>query len=46
MLVVDTNEKAGDQLFKQIYKFFGSGMHRAGTRGMDIGEILLKRCEE
>lgn len=46
VVVVDANEKAGGQLFKQIHKFFGSSMHRAGTRGMDIGEILLKRCEE
>ena len=46
VIVVDANEKAGGQLFKQIHKFFGSSMHRAGTRGMDIGEILLNRCEE
>ena len=46
VLVVDENSRPGGQLFKQIHKFFGSSMHRAGTRGMDIGEILLKRCEE
>ena len=46
VLIVDANDKIGGQLFKQIHKFFGSSMHRAGTRGMDIGEILRKQCEE
>ena len=31
VLVVDSNLKAGGQLFKQIHKFFGSSAHRAGT---------------
>lgn len=44
VIVADANERAGGQLFKQIHKFFGSSMHRAGTRGMDIGELLLKQC--
>lgn len=43
-LVVDANLKAGGQLFKQIHKFFGSSMHRAGVRGMDIGTEMLDEC--
>lgn len=46
VLLVDANRKAGGQLFKQIHKFFGSSAHRAGTRGIDIGEMLLKEAEE
>lgn len=46
VLVIDVNEKAGGQLFKQIHKFFGSSMHRAGVRGIDIGRELLEQCEE
>ncbi|MGL6200779.1 MAG: NAD(P)/FAD-dependent oxidoreductase [Lachnospiraceae bacterium] len=46
VIVADANEKAGGQLFKQIHKFFGSSMHRAGVRGMDIGEELLDKCQK
>ncbi len=46
VIIVDANEKAGGQLFKQIHKFFGSSMHRAGIRGMNIGQELLERCEK
>lgn len=46
VIVVDANEKAGGQLFKQIHKFFGSSMHRAGTRGIDIGKELLQKCKD
>lgn len=46
VLVVDSNLKAGGQLFKQIHKFFGSSAHRAGIRGMDIGEELLAEAEK
>ncbi len=46
VLVIDANEKAGGQLFKQIHKFFGSSMHRAGVRGIDIGRELLEKCEK
>ena len=46
VLVVDSNLKAGGQLFKQIHKFFGSSAHRAGTRGMEIGEELLDEAEK
>ncbi|MDR1796535.1 MAG: NAD(P)/FAD-dependent oxidoreductase [Clostridiales Family XIII bacterium] len=45
-LVVDANETAGGQLFKQIHKFFGSSAHRAGVRGIDIGGELLAECEK
>jgi thioredoxin reductase len=46
VLVIDANEKAGGQLFKQIHKFFGSSAHRAGVRGIDIGEELLTEAKE
>jgi len=39
--IIDENMKAGGQLFKQIHKFFGSHRHLAGTRGYNIGEMLL-----
>jgi len=38
--LVDENHKPGGQLFKQIHKFFGSHEHRAGTRGVKIGEDM------
>jgi thioredoxin reductase len=41
VLLVDENDKPGGQLFKQIHKFFGSREHKAGTRGIRIGEELL-----
>ncbi len=44
--VIDENERPGGQLFKQIHKFFGSGDHRAGTRGVQIGLELLKEADE
>lgn len=40
VLLVDSNLRAGGQLFKQIHKFFGSSAHRAGVRGIDIGREL------
>ncbi|MDO4552432.1 MAG: FAD-dependent oxidoreductase [Bacillota bacterium] len=46
VLVIDANARAGGQLFKQIHKFFGSGAHRAGTRGIDIGTALLEEAEK
>jgi len=46
VLVVDENNKAGGQLFKQIHKFFGSRRHKAGTRGVDIGAELLSEVEK
>lgn len=44
--LIDENQKAGGQLFKQIHKFFGSEAHHAGTRGIDIGRMLLYEVEE
>ena len=46
VLVIDANEKAGGQLFKQIHKFFGSSAHRAGVRGIDIGQELLTQAKK
>lgn len=45
VLIIDENAKPGGQLFKQIHKFFGSKEHSAGTRGYEIGTILLKEAE-
>lgn len=44
--LIDENAKPGGQLFKQIHKFFGSREHRAGIRGIRIGEQLLKEAQE
>ncbi len=46
VVMIDENNRPGGQLFKQIHKFFGSKAHYAGTRGFDIGEMLLKEAEE
>ncbi len=46
VVLIDENEKAGGQLFKQIHKFFGSSAHRAGVRGIDIGRELLEDVEQ
>lgn len=40
-VVFDENSKPGGQLFKQIHRFFGSEEHLAGTRGFEIGNMLL-----
>lgn len=40
--VFDENLAPGGQLFKQIHKFFGSREHLAGTRGFQIGRLLLE----
>lgn len=45
VMLLDENEKAGGQLFKQIHKFFGSKQHYAGVRGFQIGEDLLEEAE-
>jgi thioredoxin reductase len=44
--LIDENERPGGQLFKQIHKFFGSQVHRAGTRGVQIGEDLLREARD
>ncbi len=46
VLLVDLNMRPGGQLFKQIHKFFGSSAHRSGTRGMDIGDMMLREAQE
>ena len=46
VLMIDSNQEAGGQLFKQIHKFFGSSAHRAGVRGIDIGIELLEEAEK
>ena len=45
VLVIDENAKPGGQLFKQIHKFFGSKAHRAGVRGVDIGQEMLQAAK-
>jgi thioredoxin reductase len=45
VVVVDENDRAGGQLIKQIHKFFGSSVHRAGMRGIDIARDLLHEAE-
>ena len=44
--IIDENARPGGQLFKQIHKFFGSQAHRAGTRGVQIGEELLREARD
>ena len=46
VVLIDENQRAGGQLFKQIHKFFGSKEHQAGVRGIDIGNALLKEARE
>ena len=43
--LIDKNERPGVQLFKQIHKFFESGVHRAGRRGIQIGQELLEEAQ-
>ena len=45
VLLVDLNLRPGGQLFKQIHKFFGSSAHHSGTRGFDIGTMLLEQAQ-
>ena len=44
--LIDENARPGGQLFKQIHKFFGSQAHRAGIRGVQIGEDLLEDARD
>lgn len=46
VLCIDLNMRPGGQLFKQIHKFFGSSAHRSGTRGIDIGRMMLDEAED
>ena len=43
--LIDENDRAGGQLFKQIHRFFGSSVHKAGIRGYDIGKELLEETK-
>ncbi len=40
VILLDENNYLGGQLIKQTHRFFGSGRHKAGTRGIRIAEIL------
>lgn len=42
--LIDENDQPGGQLRKQIHKFFGSKVHRAGVRGYKIAEELVGQC--
>jgi len=46
VILFDENPRPGGQLFKQIHKFFGSDAHYAGTRGIDIGNLLLEQARK
>ena len=46
VVLIDENNKPGGQLFKQIHKFFGSKLHMAGIRGINIATKLLEECEK
>lgn len=46
VIIADLNMKPGGQLFKQIHKFFGSSAHHSGTRGIDIGKMLLDEASD
>lgn len=44
--LIDENDRPGGQLIKQTHAFFGSREHYAGTRGVDIAEILAAKISE
>ncbi len=44
--LMDRFSEPGGQLVKQTHRFFGSERERAGTRGIEIVEILRKEIEE
>mgnify|MGYP005762318155 CR=1 FL=1 len=44
--MMDRFSEPGGQLVKQTHRFFGSEHERAGTRGIEIVEILRKQIEE
>lgn len=46
VVLLDENEQAGGQLFKQIHRFFGTSDHYAGERGYEIGRKLLAEVRE
>lgn len=46
VVLMDENPFLGGQLVKQTHRFFGSGRHRAGTRGIRIADILEDELKE
>ncbi len=44
VVVLDENDRAGGQLFKQVHRFFGSHHHGAGRRGFEIAAELVGEC--
>ena len=44
--LIESEEHLGGQLIKQTHMFFGSQKQRAGTRGMDIANELIKELKE
>jgi thioredoxin reductase len=44
VVVLDENDRAGGQLFKQVHRFFGSRHHGAGKRGYEIAGDLAEEC--
>ncbi len=43
-ILLDENDRAGGQLFKQVHRFFGSRHHGAGKRGYVIAGELADAC--
>ncbi len=43
--IIDRESTLGGQLVKQTHQFFGSEEQMAGTRGIEIGEILAEKCK-
>ena len=46
VLLVESDLHVGGQLVKQTHKFFGSQKEYAGTRGLEIAQILLAEIEK
>ncbi|MEW6522047.1 MAG: FAD-dependent oxidoreductase [Bacillota bacterium] len=46
VLVIDNACRPGGQLVKQTHKFFGSRRQRAGTRGIEIADLLAREAME
>ena len=46
VLLVDENARIGGQLVKQTHKFFGSKQEKAGTRGIQIAEMLNQQIKK
>ncbi|MEF3244599.1 MAG: FAD-dependent oxidoreductase [Caldisericaceae bacterium] len=42
VLLIEQNPNLGGQLIKQTHKFFGSQKEKAGTRGIEIANALVK----